>query len=100
MEKQTRHQFIEKRATTRYPVSLFVEFENGRGWTHDASPVGVCIETDQPLSCGVAIRFILNQPDPQGWGARVQCGGLVVWAEKTRDGLRVGVRIEEIMFES
>lgn len=32
-------EFREKRAATRYPVVLLVEFENGAGWTRDISTV-------------------------------------------------------------
>jgi len=99
MEIRYSHQLIEKRAASRYSVALLVEFEHGGGWTHDISITGACIETDQQLACGFAIRFFLHQPDPQGWGIRVQCRGLVVRAEQTLDGWRVGVMMEGIRFE-
>jgi hypothetical protein len=99
MEKQISHSFTEKRAAARYPVVWFVEFENGVGWTHDVSTKGACIETDQPFACGVSIRFFLNQPDPQGWGTRVQCSGLVVRVEQTGEGWRMGVLMEGVRFE-
>jgi hypothetical protein len=99
MEKKISHSFTEKRAATRYPVVWFVEFENGVGWTHDVSIKGACIETDQPFACGVSIRFFLNQPDPQGWGTKVQCDGLVVRVEQTGDGWRIGVFMEAMHFE-
>jgi hypothetical protein len=99
MEKSNRHDHFEKRAATRYPVVWFVEFENGVGWTRDVSTRGACIETDQPLACGVSIRFFMNQPDPQGWGTRVQCSGLVVRVEQTGEGWRMGVLMEGVRFE-
>lgn len=91
--------YAEKRVAPRYPVVWFVEFENGGGWTRDVSANGVCIETDQPLACGVSIRFFLNKPEPQGWGTRVQCSGWVVWVEQAKEGWRVGVVMEGVRFE-
>ncbi|MGJ0483225.1 MAG: PilZ domain-containing protein [Methylomicrobium sp.] len=99
METSNSSQFIEKRAATRYPVALFVEFENGGGWTRDVSATGVCIETDQPLACGVSIRFFMNQPEPQGWGTKVQCSGSVVRVEQTGDSWRIGILMEAVHFE-
>jgi hypothetical protein len=98
MKSNHHHPYEEKRAATRYPVAWFVEFENGSGWTRDVSTTGACIETDQPFACGVSIRFFLNQPEPQGWGKKVQCSGMVVWVEQTRDGWRVGVFMDTVHF--
>ena len=99
METSNSHHFIEKRATTRYPAVLFVEFEQGGGWTRDVSATGACIETDQPLVCGAAIRFFLIQTNPQGWDTRVQCNGMVVRMEHTKDGWGIGVLMESVEFE-
>jgi hypothetical protein len=99
MKSNINHSYEEKRAATRYPVVWFVEFENGCGWTRDVSATGACIETDRPLACGVSIRFALHQPEPQGWGTKVQCSGWVVWVEQARESWRVGVVIEGVRFE-
>ncbi|MGR8981913.1 MAG: PilZ domain-containing protein, partial [Gammaproteobacteria bacterium] len=96
MEKIIRQQPFEKRAAIRYPVVLFVEFEHGTGWTRDVSAAGACIETDQPLACNSKVRFVLNQPDPQGWVTKVQCSGWVVWVKQARDGWRAGVLMEGV----
>lgn len=95
----TTPQFNERRASTRYPVVLFVEFENGSGWTHDVSTSGACIETDQVFDQGVGIRFYLNLPDAWGNLTRTQCSGVVVRLEPATEGWRVGVLIEDIRFQ-
>jgi hypothetical protein len=99
MKSNISHPYEEKRAATRYPVVWFVEFENGSGWTCDVSTTGACIDTDQLFACGVSIRFFLNQPEPQGWGKKVQCSGIVVWVKQTEDGWRMGVFMDAVHFE-
>lgn len=99
MDKFFTPEFHEQRASTRYPVALFVELENGSGWTRDVSTTGACIETDQVFDRGVGIHFYLNLPDELGSLTKTQCSGVVVRLEPTAEGWRVGVLIEEIKFE-
>lgn len=93
------HNFSEKRTAARYPVIFFVEFENGTGWTRNVSTTGVCIETNQSFVCGVAIRFVLNQPDREVGITRMQCNGVVVRAEQVEKRWRLGVLMEAVGFE-
>jgi len=90
--------FSEKRAAVRYPVVLFVEFDNGEGWTRDVSTTGACIETDRQFDCGMPVRFVLNQPDPQDGMTRIECRGKVVRAEQTGESWRVAVFMEGVRF--
>jgi hypothetical protein len=99
MKSSISQPYEERRAATRYPVVWFVEFENGSGWTRDVSTTGACIETDRPFACGVLIRFFLNQPEPQGWGTKVQCSGWVLRTERIGDIWRLGVTMNALSFK-
>lgn len=91
--------FAEKRAAYRYPIVIFVEFENGTGWTRDISTNGACIETEQPFLSGAAIQFSMLKLQIDDCATRLQCKGVVVRAEQNGHMWRVGVAMEAIRFD-
>lgn len=88
----------DKRAAFRYPVVLFVEFENGTGWTRDISSTGACIETEQTFLCGDAVQFSMLKQQHEDSVNRLQCKGIVVRAEQYGENWRVAVAMEAISF--
>jgi hypothetical protein len=56
----------ERRRMPRYPVSLVIEMELGKGTTRDISASGVYFETAELLAAGAPIRFtlVLEHADP------------------------------------
>lgn len=91
--------FREKRTATRYPVALFVEFENGSGWTVDFSITGALIETGQSLLSGAAIAFSVLQSNQNDVATRLYCKGEVVRVEQDGEVWRLGVVMEAVRFE-
>jgi PilZ domain len=92
------HVFREKRASTRYPVALSVEFENGSGWTVDMSTSGALIKTSQPFLFGEAIDFSVLQSNQHDCATRLYCKGLVVRVEQDGEVWRLGVNMEVVRF--
>ena len=90
--------FREKRASTRYPVVLSVEFENGSGWTVDMSTSGALIKTSQPFLCGAAIAFSVLQSNQHDCATRLYCQGVVVRVEQDGEVWRLGVNMEIVRF--
>lgn len=91
--------FREKRTATRYPVALFVEFENGSGWTLDLSTTGALIETGQSFLYGAVIAFSVLQSNHNDAATRLYCQGVVVRVEQDGEVWRVGVVMEAVRFE-
>jgi len=90
---------VEKRAATRYPVIMEVEFDHAIGWTCDVSTCGVCIEMEQPLALGEDIRFsMLKHHD--GSETRLQCRGIVVRSLRHENRWRIGVVLYLISFNA
>ncbi len=54
-----------------------------RGFTRDASPLGMCLGVDLPEPIGALLRIEVRELDGQPIGATV---GRVVWCKPTRDG--------------
>lgn len=54
-----------------------------RGFTRDASPLGMCLGVDWPEPIGALLRIEVRELDGQSIGATV---GRVVWCKPTRDG--------------
>jgi len=91
-------EFSEKRTATRYPVALFVGFENGSGWTVDISTSGALIETRQPFLTGAAIVFSVLQSNQYDAAVRLYCQGVVVRVEQDGEVWRLGVVMEVVRF--
>jgi len=92
-------EFREQRTATRYPVALFVEFENGTGLTLDISTSGALIETSRPFLSGAAIAFSVLQSNQHDCAARFYCNGVVVRVEQDGEVWRLGVYMEAVRFE-
>ena len=90
-------ELTEKRAAFRYPVVMFVEFENGTGWTRDISTTGACIETEQAFLYGAAIQFSMLKIQNDN-ATRLQCQGIVVRSEQHEELWRVAVAMEAFSF--
>ncbi len=54
-----------------------------RGFTRDASPLGMCLGVDVPERIGALLRVEVRELDGQSIGATI---GRVVWCKPTRDG--------------
>jgi hypothetical protein len=54
-----------------------------RGFTRDASPLGMCLGVDVPEQIGALLRIEVRELDGQSIGATI---GRVVWCKPTRDG--------------
>jgi hypothetical protein len=54
-----------------------------RGFTRDASPLGMCLGVDLPEQIGALLRIEVRELDGQSIGATI---GRVVWCKPTRDG--------------
>ena len=54
-----------------------------RGFTRDASPLGMCLGVDVPERIGALLRIEVRELDGQSIGATI---GRVVWCKPTRDG--------------
>ena len=68
---------VERRRMPRYPLSVAVETERGKGVTRDVSASGVYFETAELHTAGAPIRFTLvferSAPGP----LRLSCAGEV-----------------------
>jgi hypothetical protein len=84
---------VERRRMPRYPVSLAVETEQGKGLTRDISASGIYFETEEPYSPGVPIRFTLvleySEPRP----LRLSCAGEVLRVDRHGDTFGVAASI-------
>jgi hypothetical protein len=78
---------VERRRVPRYPASLVVEMEEGRGVTRDIGASGVYFETAERPASGATIRFtlILEHTDPAP--LRLGCVGEVVRVEPRGDAV-------------
>ena len=84
----------------RYPVSLTVETERGKGVTRDISAAGIYFETEQPHASGAPIRFtlVLEHADPTP--LRLGCAGEVVRVEPRGAAFGVAAAITSHSIES
>ena len=84
---------VERRGVPRYPASLLVEMEQGRGVTRNIGASGVYFETQQQPARGAPIRFtlILEHTDPAP--LRLGCVGQVVRVEPRGDMFGVAAHI-------
>ncbi len=84
---------IERRRMPRYPVSLAVETEQGKGLTRDISALGIYFETEERYSAGAPIRFTLvleySEPGP----LHLSCVGEVLRVDAHGDRFGVAASI-------
>ncbi|MGR8997500.1 MAG: PilZ domain-containing protein [Gammaproteobacteria bacterium] len=91
-------EFRERRTSTRYPVALSVEFENGSGYTVDMSTSGALIKTSQPFLSGDVITFWVLQSNQHDCVTRLYCKGVVVRVEQDGEVWMLGVNMEVVRF--
>ncbi len=92
--------FPERRKATRFRGKLPVELEQGTGLTRDFSALGVFFETDQSLTVGESIKFVIPL-DYSDWGHpfRIRCQGEVLRVEPGGEKVGVAVAIHSYSFE-
>ncbi len=92
MQPETGPNSSERRRAARFPLTIPVELEEGRGTTRDVSLSGVFFETDQSFAPDerVSLVLVLERSSP-GRPIRLQCEGRVV--RVTSSGTRTGVAV-------
>ena len=88
--------FAERRKAERFIGAIPVEFKQGMGITRDYSTDGIYFVTDQPLSLGEQLEFVikLSDTDPYPLGqTRLRCLGEVVRVEPGLKTLGVAVAV-------
>jgi len=92
--------FLERRKDPRSRGKLHVELERGTGVTRDFSALGVFFETEQALTVGEPINFVIPL-DYSGWGHpfRIRCHGEIVRVEPVGVKMGVAVSISSYGFE-
>ncbi len=98
----------ERRRAVRFNGAIPVELKQGRGLTRDFSTDGVYFVTDQPLSLGEELYFVmhLNYASPawpinQARPLRVRCLGDVVRMEPVleKTGAAVTIKTHQFLME-
>jgi hypothetical protein len=84
---------IERRRMPRYPVSLAVETEKGKGLTRDISTSGIYFETQELYSAGAPIRFTLVLEYSEPMPIRLSCAGEVLRVDAHGDTFGVAASI-------
>jgi len=92
--------FPERRKATRFKGKLPIEPEQGTGLTRDFSALGVFFETDQSLTVGEPIKFVIPLIYSD-WGHpfRVRFQGEVLRVEPTGGKIGVAVVVHSYSFE-
>jgi hypothetical protein len=92
-------EFIEKRAFSRFPVSIPLEYsasiseKTGQAYTHDISAQGLDIITNEELPAGTALNICLRMADN---GEEIRRRATVVWSDMIEpDKYRAGIKLEE-----
>jgi len=90
----------ERRQARRYPVSVPVELQGGRGLTREVSTSGMFFETKQSLSPGSLVHFslLLEHAHPRA-PLRMECVGQIVRVEPRDDRLGVAAALLRFRFE-
>ena len=83
----------ERRLSTRYPASLVVEMEDGKGVTRNVSASGVYLETREQPTMGAPIHFTLILEHATPAPIRLACVGSVVRVEPRENGFGVALAI-------
>lgn len=92
--------FPEKRKSVRYDGEIPLELKQGAGLTRNYSTDGIYFVTDQPLSVGEQIEFVMPL-DHAGLGraVRLRCQGDVLRVEPGPENTGVAVAITSHLFE-
>ena len=85
----------EKRRSERFKVGIPIELKTGKGITRDCCVDGVFFETDQPLSVGEQVEFVmkLEYAIKGDRSAKLLCEGEVVRVEPGLEKRGVAVSI-------
>jgi hypothetical protein len=92
--------FSERRRSERFSGEILIELKQGKGLSRDFSTDGVYFVTDQPLTLGEQLDFVmhLTHADP-AWPILLQCRGEVVRLEAGLKKTGVAVAIATHRFE-
>jgi hypothetical protein len=90
----------ERRRAERFSGAIPVELKQGGGLTRDFSTDGIFFETDQFLSVGEQLDFImhLNNAEPAN-SLRLHCRGDVLRVERGLEKMGVAVTFSMHLFE-
>ena len=92
----TKHR--NQRSEDRVDVTLPVIMDNGKGFTRDISPSGICFDIDTDLNEGSEISFAIEM---EAFNEKVllKCKGSIIRTEPHGNKTSVAVRItESVMF--
>ena len=84
---------VERRRMPRYPVSLAIETERGKGLTRDISASGIYFESEQPYTAGARIHFALVLEYSEPMPLRLSCTGQVLRVDTHGNTFRVAASI-------
>lgn len=92
---------MEKRKSERFNVGIPIELKLGTGITRDCCIDGVLFETDQQLSVGEQIEFVMNlEYAVKGYPLyRLRCQGKVIRVESGLEKRGVAVTITSHLFD-
>jgi PilZ domain len=90
----------ERRRSPRYPASLVVEMEDGKGVTRNVSALGVYLETRERPTMEAPIPFTLILEHAKPTPIRLACVGSVVRVEPHGDGFGIALAITSHGIES
>ena len=90
----------ERRRSQRYPASLVVEMEDGKGVTRNVSASGVYIETRERPAIAGPLHFTLILEHARPTPIRLTCVGSVVRIEPHGDGFGIALAITSHEIES
>jgi hypothetical protein len=90
---------VERRQAERFPITVPVELPVGTGVTQNISSSGVFFETDQVLSTGALIHFIVVLEPVLGIPTHLHCQGEIVRVERLDGKLGVAVSFTSYCFE-
>jgi PilZ domain len=91
---------VERRRMPRYPVSLAVETEHGRGVAHDISATGIYFETSELHPAGAPIRFTLVLQHSIPAPLRLTCVGQVIRVDVKGTSFGIAVSIASHALEA
>src|SRR5262245_55081737 len=90
----------DRRHSPRYPASLVVEMEDGKGVTRNVSASGVYIETDERPTKEGPIHFTLILEHARPMPIRLACVGSVVRIEQHGEKFGIALAITSHGIES
>lgn len=89
----------DRRRDRRYPMASVISVDEGRAITINLSSTGVYFVTDQPLTAGQEILFVVTFEHSTRAGTRVTCNGRILRIDERPDGFGVAATYEPIEFE-